>query len=254
MTDQDLLGLSRKLRTAEGELDKVGQLRERHVGLRDEVVFWRSLLDRTNSNQRFIDLFHQRARTERRLQPQLEKLLSHVPAGLVVRVLDVGSGPLTHVGTVSDRWRVEITGVDPLADEYSALCEEFGLARRGVHYVAGEAETLAKRFPENYFDLVYCRNALDHTCDPLLGIRQMVRVLKADGCCWLTHSTDEGEKQRYRGLHRWNFRAQDDGDLVISAPGTSPVTLRQQLRDLAIVHATTSGGWHAVLIRLVPVR
>ena len=149
--------------------------------------------------------------------------------------------------------RVEITGVDPLADEYSALREEFRLARRGVRYVAGEAETLAERFPENHFDLVYCRNALDHSRDPLLGIRQMIKVLKAGGCCWLTHSTDEGEKQRYRGLHRWNFSPQDDGDLVISAPAYPRVTLRQQLRGLATVQATKTGNWHTVIITTVPV-
>ena len=78
MTGQDFLGL-----TAEGELDGA-----RRAGLRDELVFWRSLFDRSNTNR-------------------LEKLLSHVPAGSVVRVLDVGSGPLTHVGTVSGRWRAE---------------------------------------------------------------------------------------------------------------------------------------------------
>lgn len=199
------------------------------AGLRDDLLFWRFLFDRSNPSERFIDLFHQRARTERPLQPQLEKLLSHVRAGSVVRVLDVVSGPLTHIGTVSGRWRVEVTCVDPLADEYSALCEEFGLARRGVHYVAGEAETLAERFPGNHFHLVYCRNALDHSRDPLLGIRQMVKVLKAGGCCWLNHSTDEGEKQHYRGLHRWNFSPQHDGDLAASAPEYPRVTLRQLL-------------------------
>ncbi len=241
--DQNLLGLA-----AEGEIDEA-----RHAGLHDEIAFWRSLFDRSNPNQRFIDFFHQRVRTESPLQPQLEKLLSSIPAGSAVKVLDVGCGPFTHIGTVSDRWRVEITGVDPLADEYSALREEFRLARRGVRYVAGEAETLAERFPENHFDLVYCRNALDHSRDPLLGIRQMIKVLKAGGCCWLTHSTDEGEKQRYRGLHRWNFSPQDDGDLVISAPAYPRVTLRQQLRGLATVQATKTGNWHTVIITTVPV-
>ena len=91
--DQNLLGLA-----AEGEVDEA-----RHAGLHDEIAFWRSLFDRSNPNQRFIDFFHQRVRTESPLQPQLEKLLSSIPAGSAVKVLDVGCGPFTHIGTVSDR-------------------------------------------------------------------------------------------------------------------------------------------------------
>ena len=125
-----------------------------------------------------------------------------------------------------------------------------GLGRRpGVVTGRGDAETLTDSFPEQSFDLIYCRNALDHSRDPLLGIRQMVKVCKVDGCCWLCHSTNEGEKQRYRGLHQWNVRPCDDGDLVICTAGARPVMLRDELRGIATVQATTTGAWHTALIR-----
>ena len=174
------------------------------------------------------------------------------------------AGPLTQVGTVSDHWRIEVTAVDPLADEYRALCEEFGLARPGVLTRRAEAETLADALPGEAFDLIFCRNALDHTRDPLVGIRQMVSLCKADGAVFLTHSTDEGKKQRYRGLHQWNFSPQDE-DLLIRAPGRRPTSLRLELSGTATVQVTKTGvsaagtkapprGWHTVVIRPAPNR
>ena len=169
-----------------------------------------------------------------------------------MRVLDVGCGPVSHVGTRSDRWIVEVTGVDPLADHYRALCREFGLEQQALTW-QGEVEALTGLFPEDSFDIVYCRNALDHTRDPLLGIHQMVKVLRADGACWMIHSTDEGEKQRYRGLHQWNFRALEDGDLVVWAPGKGERSLRQELRGAAAVAAEIlPDGWHTVTITKAP--
>lgn len=136
--------------TEPNRVDRDGRRR----ALTDEVAFWRSLFDRTNRNERFLDLFHGRVWAERPFQPHLQKLAQHLPAGSTVRVLDVGSGPVSHVGTLSDRWRVQITAVDPLATEYIALCKEFGLTRRnGVVEHAVEAETLTESFAEESLTL-----------------------------------------------------------------------------------------------------
>ena len=222
----------------------------RQHGLADEVAFWRSLFDRTNRNERFVELFHGRAWTEHPFQPHLQKLVGHLPAGSVVRVLDVGSGPVSHVGTVSDRWRIEITAVAPLAAEYLELCDEFGLPRRnGVVNQAGDAETLTESFAEESFDLVHCRNALDHASDPLLGIHQMVAVCKVGGGCFLAHATNEGEKQRYDSLHQWNLAPLDNGDLAIRSRDGQQVLLRGELQGTATVQPVPTGAWHTVTIR-----
>ena len=233
----------------------------RAEALRQEVRYWRSVFHRTNEDQERPKRFHKRLAEERRFQPYLERLVSHLPDGSVVRVLDVGSGPLSQVGTVSNRWRIKVTAVDPLADAYR---EEFGIVRRGVVPKRGEAETLLHDFPGGaVFDLVYCRNALDHTRDPLLGIQHMVRVCKADGVLFLNHTTDEGKKQRYSHLHQWDFSPRADGDLIIAGPGPGrpSVSLRERLRGIATVQAQMTGvsitglepntprGWHTVVIR-----
>ena len=220
----------------------------RTLALREEAAFWRTLFDRTHPNQRFVSLFHKRL-GERRLQPDLEVMLNHLPVGSVARVLDVGSGPVTHVGTLSDRVRVEVTAIDPLADEYRTLREEFGVSLpHAVTTQCGDAETLTSSFAERSFDVVYCRNALDHAHDPLEGIRQMVAVCKRNGCCWMIHSTNEGAKQRYNQLHQWNFQPQDDGDLVVWTRGRS-ISLRRELFGVATVDARKMGEWHRVVLR-----
>ena len=233
--------------------------RDRDVSLREEVAFWRSLFDGTHANRLFVDMFQERVANERRFQPHLEQLVEHLPINSVVRVLDVGSGPITQVGTVSDRWRVEITAVDPLAEEYRVLREEFGASRRGVIYRQCNAEELTRYFRRGSFDVVYARNALDHTCNPLAAMHQMIEVAKLTGACWLTHSTDEGKKQRYSQLHQWDFSPRQDGDLVISGTALKrPVSLRHELRDVATVQAAEKNrpgpapcpvGWHIVVIR-----
>lgn len=231
---------------------RVTTVRSRQDGMRNEAAFWRSLVAGSHANKAHIDLFHQRAADRgRRFQPHLAKLAGHLAHGSVVRVLDVGSGPLTHVGTASEQWRIELVAVDPLADEYRALLEEFGLAWDVGAPRYGEAETLADAFSENSFDLVYCRNALDHARDPLLGISQMVRVCKAGGAVFLAHITNNGRKRRYHGLHQWDLCPQDDGDLVICASGgRNPTSLRVVLRGVATVEAARAGAeWHTAVIR-----
>ena len=224
----------------------------RQEGMRHEAAFWRSVVAGTHPNKTYIDLFQQRAADRARpFQPHLANLVGHLAPGSVVRVLDVGSGPLSQVGTVSEQWRIDLVAVDPLADEYRALFEEFGLAWERECPRPGGAETLADAFPEDSFDLVYCRNALDHARDPLLGIRQMVRVCKAGGAVFLAHSTNEGRKNRYRGLHQWDMCPGDDGDLAICAPGgRQPASLRVVLRGVATVQAAPAGKeWHTAVIR-----
>src|SRR5215204_6913720 len=135
------------------------------------------------------------------------------PPGATVSILDVGAGPLTKLGKRWEGRTVRITAVDPLAAEYRRLLDEFGITPL-VQTQPGEVERLADFFPANHFDLVYMQNALDHSYDPLLGIRQMLEVVKPGCCVLLRHFVDEGESGGYGGFHQWNLRA-ENGRFVI---------------------------------------
>ena len=96
------------------------------------------------------------------------------------RVLDVGCGPvskalsLVHCATVS--------AVDPLLNVYREM-QPFGW-----DYFETAASVGAEELPfdDRSFDFVYCRNVLDHTRDADQVLREIVRVMPAQGQLLLT--------------------------------------------------------------------
>lgn len=63
------------------------------------------------------------------------------------------------------------------------------------------AEDLSSYYPLNHFDLVNCRNALDHSLDPVRGIEEMFLVAKDNGRVLLEHSESEAVRNEYQGFH-----------------------------------------------------
>ena len=215
--------------------------------LNEEVRFWRSLFDRSCPNQNFVGRFHERVAGDRPFPTYLAALVRHVDGG-IVQVLDVGAGPMTQIGTIYKTKKIEVTAIDPLAEEYARLFEEFDLVPR-VRTRPGCAERLTDLFSEDSFDLVYCRNALDHSHDPLLGIRQMIEVCKPGGYCWLNHAVNEGRKQRYRGLHQWDFYPEGSDLAIYGKVHDRTVFLAEELGDSATVHTERGPEWCTVKVR-----
>ena len=61
-------------------------------------------------------------------------------------------------------------------------------------------------YGDESFDMVHCRNALDHTKDALAAVKEMIRICKPGGWvyikCWL-------DQKSTKGHHYWS--AKDDG-------------------------------------------
>ena len=181
--------------------------------LDDETAFWYGWL-RDRGGQ-WPEDYAQRMDPEFELQPEVRAYLDSTP-GRHLRILDVGSGPLTILGK---RWgdrTLEITATDPLADQYAMLFERVGTTPP-VMPVHSVAEQLTDTFDESSFDLVYARNCLDHGYDPLQAILQMIKVAKPGCVVLLQHAINEGEHEGYGGLHQWNFCVRD-GRFVIWQP------------------------------------
>lgn len=88
------------------------------------------------------------------------------------KVLDVGCGN----GFLSQLYpNFDIIGVD-ISDGM--------LAHNPYKWVKGSAENIP--FPDNTFDFVVCRSLLHHLENPLVGLKEMYRVLKPGGkfVCW----------------------------------------------------------------------
>ena len=184
-------------------------------GLDSEVRFWRAYL---RDNLEPGGPGHYRVDPAWSLEE--DAVLAPVVAGLDgdrVRILDVGAGPLTVLGKRFPGKAVEIAAIDPLAEAYDRLLAEAGVEPL-VRTRAGHGEQVAELFAAGSFDVAYSSNALDHGYDPAAAIAAMVAVVRPGGAVVLRHARNEGETQRYLGLHQWNLDARD-GELVVWRPG-----------------------------------
>lgn len=89
------------------------------------------------------------------------------------KLLDLGCGPL---GTLE--WAdmtSERVGLDPLANSYRML----GIGHHKMTYVTARSEQIP--YPDGYFDIVSCFNAMDHVDDLDQTIAEIKRVVAKGG-------------------------------------------------------------------------
>lgn len=154
------------------------------------------------------DKYLNRLNPDKRIEGDLAELLWDIPYSKV-KILDVGAGPITKVGYKLDRKFIELYPIDPLAKVYNRI-----LNKKNIHppvkTVFGNAEKLSKQFGENEFDLIYANNSIDHTASPVKAIHEIYHVLKPNHYFYFDHFINEGEKNKYYGLHQWNFYCKND--------------------------------------------
>ena len=178
--------------------------------IQQELGFWRHWLQ--TAGLKWPHEYNARRDPQRPLQATLTEHF-HAPPGSTVRILDVGAGPLTALGKLWPGRTVKITATDALADAYDELLEEMGvdpLART----IRCDAEHLVEQFGENRFDIAHAMNSLDHAYDPVKGIGEMVHCVRVGGLVYLRHAHNEGERQKYHGLHQWNFCEENNRFIV----------------------------------------
>jgi len=130
-----------------------------------------------------------------------------------VSVLDVGAGPITILGYILTGVKLVLTATDPLTPIYNDLIDRYGL-NPPLRTIFAPAEELSAFFGPNSFDIVHCRNALDHSFDPVRGIVEMLKVVRVGGWILLRHFENEAERGNYEGFHQYNFDCRD-GRFVI---------------------------------------
>jgi ubiquinone/menaquinone biosynthesis C-methylase UbiE len=183
-------------------------------GLQSEVDFWRRWL----TDDKFVEGRKARiAGTAVFAQYYLD--LISAPPGRLVKVLDVGSGPVSTLGARARQNPVELVCADALADSYNDLLLQTGHDELPkIEKVKGE--DLVTAFGESSFDIVHCANALDHFEDPALSFKNMYDVCRPGGAVVLISVENEGERENYQGLHQWNLRADDSGLFLGSRAST----------------------------------
>lgn len=127
-------------------------------------------------------------------------------ARLPMQALDIGCGPVSLLRWGALHGELSITGLDPLLPMYALVLARHGYDAlpkiRCDREIAGFAEDLDRFVPENHFDVVYTRNALDHTQRPGLVVEQMGRCLAPDGIAIVEVATREGTRQNWDQFHQ----------------------------------------------------
>lgn len=106
----------------------------------------------------------------------LEEILRHIALSDRSRVLDVGCG----ISTILHYLPGERHGLDPLAERYKTIYEY----PPDIDVRRGYGEAIP--FGDDWFDVVVCSNAIDHTIDPQRTLAEIHRVLKPGGYFILT--------------------------------------------------------------------
>lgn len=146
-----------------------------------------------------------------------------------VKIADLGCGPICTLGNMWGGVKITIYASDILQPEYAKILQELNCQLiTPVEYQDMENLT----YPDEFFDLVHCINALDHTKDVQKALSEMKRVCKKGGYIYLRHGHNQKTVNRGRG-HLWDakkegffngtswvrldgFHTSDDGYFLVS--------------------------------------
>lgn len=136
-----------------------------------------------------------------------------------VVIAEVGAGPINTIGNHYKDVDVIIYASDVMQPEYQKSWKHHN-KQPIVPVMYEDMEKLS--YPDEMFDIVHCRNAIDHTPNLLKAIEELKRVCKKGGWVYMAHAP--GQKTRYGGMHYHNFEdvilpefeSRVEGDLIIS--------------------------------------
>ena len=132
-----------------------------------------------------------------------------------VTIAEIGSGMFCTIGSLWKTAKVKIYPSDALANEFNQILKEANVTPL-IPVVKEDMENLS--YSNNFFDIVHCVNALDHTVNPLKAVGEMYRICKPGGYISLRHFVNVGESERYSGLHMWNINLDAQSNCVIWNP------------------------------------
>jgi ubiquinone/menaquinone biosynthesis C-methylase UbiE len=141
-----------------------------------ERKHWEKVAHRVAIKQDDLDWYAWKAR---RL---MEQFLSRIPYINFEEksMVEIGSGPVGIITFLKGKKR---SAIDPLSNFYEQNPLLVKWRDKDVEYLQGEGEVLP--FPDGDFSLAIIDNTLDHTKSPTLVLKEVSRILEANGFLYL---------------------------------------------------------------------
>lgn len=174
-------------------------------GIPYEVAFWRSYYRNRRSRNDLI----------RWSQLDEECCLDNFDVGKYISelkidnpiIVDVGSALSYAFGNLFNGRRYDIVYLDPLANFYNRILDDYSLDYPRITF--GMGEVLSLLFGKNTVSFFHIRNALDHSVSPMSVIWQALDCLHVGGVLYLNHKPNEAEHEAYVGFHQFNVDCLD---------------------------------------------
>ena len=151
--------------------------------------------------------------------------------GLAWRVLDLGCG----AGDSVDAFRARDPAVHWVGLDVPESPEARDRVRTDARFETFDGVSIP--FEDQSFDLVYCKQVLEHVRDPTPLLAEVRRVLAPGG--WFAGSTSQLEP--YHSLSLWNYTPLGMVELLERA-GLRPVELRPGIDGLTLIGWRMAGG------------
>ena len=180
-----------------------------------ELDFWKRWME--TKGLRWQEDFQTRSSSDLQLPEIIEKRLLNggFYPNSPISILDIGSGPLTLVGSKSSIFNnIQVTPVDPLADFYNDMLIEHQINAPNPT-LKGSVESLQHIFEPKSFDFVWSCNSLDHSYDPMSGLFSILSLLKDNGIAAIVFHPKEATHGNYEGLHQWDFFINENDEFII---------------------------------------
>jgi SAM-dependent methyltransferase len=181
------------------------------IGMPDyisEIDWWDHYLEKRPVT--IFDPEHRRKAFPTQLLPFIRRIQENKKKK--VRLLEIGSGPVSLLAWGVDQGLFDLVAVDPLAEDYKQLMVKHNL-RYPVVPIEGYGEKLLDIFTENSFDVVYSSNSIDHSISPQKCMRNISLVIKNGGIVCLEGYIHEGSNEGWIGLHQHDL-IPDDGQIL----------------------------------------
>ena len=97
-----------------------------------------------------------------------------------VRIADIGSGPIPRIGQNLEGVKVTVYSSDK--QDFTEVWKKYNIDPPPlIEYQDMEKLT----YPDEFFDIVHCENALDHTRNAQAAVKELIRVCKTSGWVYI---------------------------------------------------------------------